>query len=117
SFIFLTFLLFYSIYYFLSNHYIISSFPTRRSSDLDGVETRGNRNAFDAVLGYVPQRDIMHDNLTVEQSLTFTAKLRIAHDASKAEIAAAVAHAIDAVDLNGREKTLISQLSGGQKKR
>ena len=69
------------------------------------------------VLGYVPQKDIMHDNLTVEQSLTFTAKLRIAHDASKAEIAAAVAHAIDAVNLNGREKTLISQLSGGQKKR
>lgn len=69
------------------------------------------------MLGYVPQKDIMHDNLTVEQSLTFTAKLRIAHDASKAEIAAAVAHAIDAVDLNGREKTLISQLSGGQKKR
>ena len=60
---------------------------------------------------------LIDDNLTVEQSLTFTAKLRIAHDASKAEIAAAVAHAIDAVDLNGREKTLISQLSGGQKKR
>lgn len=90
---------------------------TSGSVRFDGVETRGNRNAFDAVLGYVPQKDIMHDNLTVEQSLTFTAKLRIAHDASKAEIAAAVAHAIDAVDLNGREKTLISQLSGGQKKR
>ena len=42
-----------------------------------------NRNAFEAVLGYVPQKDIMHDNLTVEQSLTFTAKLRIAHDASQ----------------------------------
>ena len=90
---------------------------TAGSVRFDGVETRGNRNAFDAVLGYVPQRDIMHDNLTVEQSLTFTAKLRIAHDASRAEIATAVAHAIEAVDLTGREKTLISQLSGGQKKR
>ena len=28
-----------------------------------------------------------------------------------------MAHAIEAVDLTGREKTLISQLSGGQKKR
>ena len=46
----------------------------------------------------------MHDNLTVEQSLTYTAKLRIAHDATRAEIAAAVAHAIEAVDLQGREK-------------
>jgi len=76
-----------------------------------------NRNAFEAALGYVPQKDIMHDNLTVEQSLTYTAKLRIAHDATRAEIAAAVAHAIEAVDLQGREKTFISKLSGGQKKR
>ena len=83
----------------------------------DGLDTRSNRNAFEAALGYVPQKDIMHDNLTVEQSLTYTAKLRIAHDATRAEIAAAVAHAIEAVDLQGREKTFISKLSGGQKKR
>ena len=90
---------------------------TKGSVRFDGLDTADNRNAFEAVLGYVPQKDIMHDNLTVEQSLTFTAKLRIAHDATKAEINAAVAHAIEAVDLTGREKTLISQLSGGQKKR
>ena len=90
---------------------------TGGSVRFDGLDSQDNRNAFDAVLGYVPQKDIMHDNLTVEQSLTFTAKLRIAHDATRAEITAAVAHAIAAVDLQGREKTLISQLSGGQKKR
>ena len=83
----------------------------------DGIDTRGNRNAFDAVLGYVPQKDIMHDELTVEQSLTYTAKLRIARDATRTEIKAAVAHAIEAVDLGGREKTMIANLSGGQKKR
>lgn len=94
-----------------------SSPCTGGSVCFDGIDTKGNRNAFDAVLGYVPQQDIMHDNLTVEQSLTFTAKLRIAHDATKAEIKAAVAHAIEAVDLHGREKTMISNLSGGQKKR
>lgn len=90
---------------------------TGGSVRFDGLDTGDNRNAFDAVLGYVPQKDIMHDNLTVEESLTYTAKLRIAHDATKGEIAAAVAHAIEAVDLTGREKTFISKLSGGQKKR
>ena len=94
-----------------------SSPCTSGSVCFDGIDTNGNRNAFDAVLGYVPQKDIMHDNLTVEQSLSFTAKLRIAHDATKAEIKAAVARAIQAVDLGGREKTMISNLSGGQKKR
>ena len=61
---------------------------TAGSVKFDGLDTRSNRNAFEAALGYVPQKDIMHDNLTVEQSLTYTAKLRIAHDATRAEIAA-----------------------------
>ena len=90
---------------------------TAGSVRFDGLDTRSNRNAFESAFGYVPQQDIMHDNLTVEQSLTYTAKLRIAHDATRGEIAAAVAHAIEAVDLQGREKTFISKLSGGQKKR
>ena len=90
---------------------------TSGSVCFDGIDTRGNRNAFDAVLGYVPQKDIMHVELTVEQSLTYTAKLRIARDATRTEIKAAVAHAIEAVDLGGREKTMIANLSGGQKKR
>ncbi|MDD4849186.1 MAG: FHA domain-containing protein [Gemmiger sp.] len=90
---------------------------TAGSVCFDRIDTKGNRNAFDAVLGYVPQRDIMHDNLTVAQSLSFTAKLRIAHDATRGEIQSAVAHAIEAVDLTGHEKTMISNLSGGQKKR
>ena len=59
----------------------------------------------------------MHDHLTVEQSLSYTARLRIAHDTTRGEIQAAVAHAIRAVDLTGREKTMICKLSGGQKKR
>ena len=37
--------------------------------------------------------------------------------ATRTEIKAAVAHAIEAVDLGGREKTMIANLSGGQKKR
>ena len=68
---------------------------TSGSVCFDGIDTRGNRNAFDAVLGYVPQKDIMHDSLTVEQSLTYTAKLRIARDANPHRDQAAVAHAIE----------------------
>ena len=90
---------------------------TAGSVCFDGIDTHGNRNAFDAVVGYVPQKDILHENLTVEQSLLCTARLRIAHDATRGELRSAVANAIAAVDLQGREKTMISSLSGGQKKR
>ena len=54
--------------------------------------------------------------LTVEQSLTYTAKLRIAHDATRAEIAAAVLRHRGG-RFAGPRKTFISRLSGGQKKR
>ncbi|MGN0975014.1 MAG: FHA domain-containing protein [Gemmiger sp.] len=83
----------------------------------DRLDTAANRNAFDAIVGYVPQKDIMHDGLTVEQSLMFTAKLRIARDTTKGELQAAVARAVASVDLTGHEKTLIRNLSGGQRKR
>lgn len=83
----------------------------------DKLDTAANRNAFDAIVGYVPQKDIMHDGLTVEQSLMFTAKLRIARDATKAELQAAVGRALALVDLTGNEKTMIRDLSGGQRKR
>ena len=91
---------------------------TEGSVTIDGVDVRDMTQAqLHDELGYVPQKDIMHDELTVEQSLTYTAKLRIARDATRTEIKAAVAHAIEAVDLGGREKTMIANLSGGQKKR
>ena len=91
---------------------------TGGSVTVDGIDVRNMPQAqLHDLLGYVPQKDIMHDELTVEQSLTYTAKLRIARDATRTEIKAAVAHAIEAVDLGGREKTMIANLSGGQKKR
>ncbi len=90
---------------------------TAGSVCFDGIDTHGNRNAFDAVVGYVPQKDILHENLTVEQSLLCAARLRIAHDTTRGELRSAVANAIAAVDLQGREKTMIANLSGGQKKR
>lgn len=83
----------------------------------DGLDTRLNRHAYDAIVGNVPQKDILHENLTVRQSLQFMARLRIAGDVSRRQLDEAVAKAIRDVDLNGKENVMISNLSGGQKKR
>ena len=56
------------------------------------------------MVGYVPQKDILHENLTVEQSLLCAARLRIAHDATRGELKAAVAHAIAAVTCRGGKR-------------
>ena len=69
------------------------------------------------MVGYVPQRDIMHDDLTVMQALRYTAMLRTRAGLSAEELNARVSSAIADVRLKGKEKLRISSLSGGQKKR
>ena len=76
-----------------------------------------NINTYKGVVGYVPQRDIMHDDLTVMQALRYTAMLRTRAGLSAEELNARVSSAIADVRLQGKEKLRISSLSGGQKKR
>ena len=43
--------------------------------------------AFRSQIGYVPQEDIIHRNLTVERALYYAAKLRLPEDFTQAQIA------------------------------
>ncbi len=68
-------------------------------------------------IGYVPQDDIIHRELTVQQALTYAAKLRLPADTSGTEVDRIVTETLDALDLVQRKQVVISQLSGGQRKR
>jgi ABC-type multidrug transport system ATPase subunit len=75
---------------------------------------------FDAVrndIGYVPQRDIIHMELTVYQALDFAAQLRMPKDTSKAERHKRIMEVLNDLDLTHRKDVQISGLSGGQQKR
>jgi len=82
-------------------------------------------NHFDELrgqVGYVPQDDIMHADLTVAQALWFSARLRLPRDYSNAEIRERVAAVIAQLGLTGTEHTRIGSadrrgISGGQRKR
>ena len=76
-----------------------------------------NMNSYKGVIGYVPQKDIMHDDLTVGAALRYTAQLRTRADISPQELKERVQSAIADVRLQGKENLRISALSGGQKKR
>ena len=67
-------------------------------------------------IGYVPQDDIVHKQLTVEQSLFFAAKLRIAN-ISKADIKVKIDQILSELNISHIKKNLISDISGGQRKR
>ena len=68
-------------------------------------------------IGYVPQDDILHPDLTVEQSLCYTALLRLPGDLTKAQRLALVDSVIDTMGLAAVRAIPIHQLSGGQRKR
>jgi ABC-type multidrug transport system ATPase subunit len=75
---------------------------------------------FDAVrrsIGYVPQRDVLHDALTVERTLHYAARLRLPEGTSPTEMARVVEETLATVGLLEHRSTEFRQLSGGQQKR
>ncbi|HLJ82459.1 MAG TPA: ATP-binding cassette domain-containing protein, partial [Ktedonobacterales bacterium] len=72
---------------------------------------------FNTSLGYVPQDDIVHKNLTVEKALFYAARLRLPKGTTRSEIKQRITDVLDAIDMLPQRKQLISKLSGGQRKR
>jgi ABC-type multidrug transport system ATPase subunit/ABC-type multidrug transport system permease subunit len=99
-----------------------SAAPTQGSVRLGGIDLHRHFDLFRGRIGYVPQDDIMHTNLTVQQALTFAARLRLPKDFSRREIEQRVAQVIGMLGLEGTEHTRIGDqhrrgISGGQRKR
>ena len=90
---------------------------TSGTVSINGVDLYKNYAQLKSRIGYVPQQDIVHDNLTVESMLTYTAKLRLPKDINNSEISQIVANVLDMVDLTKQKDTFIKKLSGGQRKR
>jgi ABC-type multidrug transport system ATPase subunit/pSer/pThr/pTyr-binding forkhead associated (FHA) protein len=68
-------------------------------------------------IGYVPQDDIIHRELTVYRTLFYVAKLRLSRDVSSKEISRMIEEVLDVTGLSERRNVPVSQLSGGQRKR
>ncbi|MCU0548977.1 MAG: ATP-binding cassette domain-containing protein [Leptolyngbya sp. Prado105] len=81
---------------------------------LNGDDLRQNFDLYRTEIGYVPQDDIVHLTLTVEEVLTYACQLRLPPDTNIQE---AVTHALEQVKLSPVRNTLVQRLSGGQRKR
>jgi ABC-type multidrug transport system ATPase subunit/pSer/pThr/pTyr-binding forkhead associated (FHA) protein len=68
-------------------------------------------------IGYVPQEDIIHRELTVFRTLYYVARLRLSGDVSGKEIEQIVNEVMDVTGLSERRDVPVGQLSGGQRKR
>lgn len=89
----------------------------------EGTVEYGGRDVYAAYedlrsrMGYVPQADILHLELTVRQALEFAAELRFPPDVAAAERTARVTEVIGELGLTERADVVVGKLSGGQRKR
>ena len=82
---------------------------------INGVDVYGGGAT--AMCGYVPQDDIVHSELTVEDALRFSASLRLPGSISDVEIDKAVKQTLAQLRLEQRANVRVGSLSGGQRKR
>src|SRR5215471_1190578 len=68
-------------------------------------------------IGYVPQDDIIHRELTVYRTIYYVARLRLSRDVGADELDQIINEVIDVTGLSDRRDVRVSQLSGGQRKR
>ncbi len=85
--------------------------------EINREELYTDRGALRAMMGYVPQDDILHTELTVSECLYFAARLRLPDDFSERDIWDRVNRVVRDVHLSDHAKKPIYVLSGGQRKR
>ncbi len=92
--------------------------PVREGEVLyNGRNYYHNMADFSSQLGYVPQADIVHTDLTVERALYYAARMRLPSDYTEAQIQQRIHEVLQDVELVHRRKAVIGKLSGGQRKR
>lgn len=69
------------------------------------------------IIGFVPQKDIIHMELTVHDALDYTAQLRLPPDTTPDERQKRIMEVLDDLDIAHRKDNQIKSLSGGQQKR
>ena len=96
--------------------------PTYGRTLLNGDELTSHYDRYRGAIGYVPQDDIIHRQLTVYEALYYTAKLRLPPDTTDAEIDHRIHQVLDDLEIAETRDTIIGSpkqkgISGGQRKR
>jgi ABC-type multidrug transport system ATPase subunit/pSer/pThr/pTyr-binding forkhead associated (FHA) protein len=81
-----------------------------------GLELNENYDYIKTHIGYVPQDDIVHRELSVYKTLYYAAKLRLIN-ASDQEIEHKIQDVLSALNISHIKNNLVSGISGGQRKR
>ncbi|MGO8966123.1 ATP-binding cassette domain-containing protein [Mycobacterium sp.] len=83
----------------------------------DGHDVHAEYASMRSRIGMVPQDDVVHRQLTVEQALHYAAELRLPRDTSADDRRQVVERVLNELELTAHKKTRVDKLSGGQRKR
>ncbi len=83
----------------------------------NGIDYYRNFAVFNTQIGYVPQDDIIHRDLTVTRALYYAARLRLPSDLTKEQIQWRINEVLEDVEMIDRRNLMINHLSGSQRKR
>ena len=86
----------------------------RGQIQISGDDLRRSIGALRPLMGFVPQDDIVHPELSVSEVLTFAARLRIPDNEARQP---AVQRVMQLLEIDHRRNALVRELSGGQRKR
>jgi ABC-type multidrug transport system ATPase subunit len=91
--------------------------PTSGTVTFEGHNIHAEYASMRSRIGMVPQDDVVHRQLTVNQALGYAAELRLPPDTSKADREQVVAQVLEELELTKHADTRVDKLSGGQRKR
>ena len=91
--------------------------PSAGNVTFEGHDIHAEYATMRSRIGMVPQDDVVHRQLTVNQALGYAAELRLPPDTNKEERAQVVAQVLEELDLTKHADTRVDKLSGGQRKR
>ncbi|WP_082972720.1 FHA domain-containing protein [Mycobacterium sp. E2497] len=91
--------------------------PSSGSVTFEGHDIHAEYASLRSRIGMVPQDDVVHRQLTINQALGYAAELRLPPDTSKSDRAKVVAQVLEELDLTKHADTRVDKLSGGQRKR
>jgi ABC transport system ATP-binding/permease protein len=91
--------------------------PTQGVVSFEGHNIHAEYASLRSRIGMVPQDDVVHSQLTVEQALGYAAELRLPPDTTKEDRQMVIAQVLEELELTAHAQKRVDKLSGGQRKR
>jgi ABC transport system ATP-binding/permease protein len=91
--------------------------PTKGAVAFEGHNIHAEYASLRSRIGMVPQDDVVHSQLTINQALGYAAELRLPPDTTKDDRRQVITQVLEELELTLHAEKRVDKLSGGQRKR